>query len=242
MKTRDGLNGTGRYYIVDPSTGLSLPSVTTILGETSDKSGLKNWIDRVGQENADKISAFSANRGTYMHSLHENYINCKYLESIENPLQESFIRSRKECSNLTPDEIECGKNLFFNFLNNSEFYSSISSVIFQEKPVWSTLGGGYAGRLDLAINGLNNRPKMIDFKTSRKPKKREWIEGYFKQISAYSIAMYQRYGIMVESAEIWISCETGEVQKFELTLEEIKYWFTEFQKHVVKYHELHPNN
>ena len=242
MKTRNGINGTGRYYVVDPATGLSLPSVTTILGETSDKSGLKDWVNRVGQEEADRVSKFSANRGTYMHTLHEHYIDCVFVENIDKPLQEAFIRARKDCIQLTDEEIECGKELFFNFLNNSDFYKSIDSVIFQEKPVWSHKGGGYAGRLDLSIYGLNKKPKMVDFKTSRKPKKKEWIEGYFKQISAYSIAMYECYGILVDSAEIWISCETGDIQTFTLTLEEIKYWFSEFHKQVVQYHTIHPNN
>ena len=242
MRTRSGTNGTGRYYVVDETTGLSLPSVTTILGETSDKSGLSDWVKRVGQAEADRISKFSANRGTYMHALHEHYLDSKYIDEVPNPLQEAFIRARKDCSTLTNEEIECGKNLFFNFLNNSDFYQNIDSIIFQEKPVWSLKGGGYAGRLDLSIRGLNKKPKMIDFKTSRKPKKREWIEGYFKQISAYSIAMYERYGILVESAEIWISCETGEVQTFTITLDEIKYWFGEFYKQIRQYHEMHPNN
>lgn len=242
MRTRNGLNGTGRYYVVDEKTGLSLPSVTTILGETSDKSGLKDWVNRVGQAEADRISRFSANRGTYMHALHEHYIDCQFVESVENPLKEAFIRARKDCSDLTTEEIECGKNLFFNFLNESDFYKRIGSVIFQEAPVWSTKGGGYAGRLDLSIYSLDGVPKMIDFKTARKPKREDWIEGYKKQISAYSIAMYERYGILVREAEIWISCETGEVQTFRLTLDDIKYWFGEFYKQVKQYHEMHPNN
>ncbi len=242
MRTRNGINGKGRYYVVDENTKLALPSVTTVLGETSDKSGLDNWIKRVGKEQADKISTFSANRGTFMHSLHEQYINAKYIDGVENPLQVAFIKAKSECSNLTREELECGKDLFFNFLNESDFYNQIDSVIFQEAPVWSLKGGGYAGRLDLSVYGLDKKPKMVDFKTARKPKKEDWIEGYKKQISAYSIAMYERYGILVESAEIWISCETGEVQTFRLSLDDIKYWFTEFHKQVVKYHEMYPNN
>jgi hypothetical protein len=242
LKTRNGKNNIGRYYVVDEKTGLSLPSVTTILGETGDKSGLDNWIQRVGQAEADRISRFSANRGTYMHTLHEYYIEGKYIKPVENPLQFAFVKSREACSTLTDAEIECGKNLFFNFLHNSDFYDQIKSVIFQEAPVWSQIGGGYAGRLDLSIYGLNDKAKMIDFKTSRKPKNEDWITGYKKQISAYSIAMYERYGILVESAEIWISCETGEVQVFKLTLDEIKHWFGEFHTNVKKYHEMYPNN
>jgi hypothetical protein len=238
LKTVTGKNG-GRYYLVDESREISLPSVTTILGTTSDKSGLKNWIDRVGQEEADRISTFSANRGTYMHALHEHYINCVYLETLENPLQEAFIRARKDCLHLTPEEIECGKSLFFNFLYRTDFYDRIGEVLFQEVPVWSLKGGGYAGRLDLAIRSKLGIPKIIDFKTSRKPKNEDWISGYKKQVAAYSIGMYEQYGIFPMECEIWISCETGEVQTFTLSLEDIKYWFSEFQKDVVTYHNMY---
>lgn len=242
MRTRNGKNNIGRYYIVDESTGLALPSVTTIIGETSDKSGLQDWVNRVGKEEADRISRFSANRGTYMHALHEHFLDAKYVERVENPLQVAFQRARLDCPNLTNEEIECGKNLFFNFHRNSDFYEDIGEILFQEVPVWSLKGGGYAGRLDLAIRSKSHIPKIIDFKTSRKPKKREWITGYFKQSAGYSIGMWERYGIFPEQCEIWISCETGEVQTFIITKDEIKYWFSEFYKDVLKYHELYKNN
>lgn len=242
MKTRVGKNGSGRYYVVDEKSGLALPSVTTIISETSDKSGLVDWQKRVGVAEAERISKFSANRGTFMHALHEHYLNCKFLEDISNPLQESFKRALAECKSLTKEEIECGKDLFLYFHNNSNFYDNIGEILFQEVPVWSLKGGGYAGRLDLAIKTKDSSPKIIDFKTSKKPKREEWIHGYFKQISAYSIAMYERYGIFPESCEIWISCETGDVQTFILDKDKIKYWFSEFHKSVVQYHELHPKN
>ena len=242
MKTRTGKNGTGRYYVVDETSGLALPSVTTIISETSDKSGLIEWQKRVGVAEAERISKFSANRGTFMHALHEHYLDCKFIENLENSLQEAFKRSLADCPSLTKEEIECGKDLFLNFHNNSNFYDDIGEVIFQEVPVWSLKGGGYAGRLDLAIRSKAFVPKIIDFKTSKKPKKKEWIEGYLKQISAYSVAMFERYGIFPEQCEIWISCETGDVQTFILDKEEIKYWFNEFHKCVKKYHELHPQN
>ncbi len=242
MKTRVGKNGTGRYYVVDERSGLSLPSVTTIVSETSDKSGLIEWQKRVGEAEAARVSKFSANRGTFMHSLHEHYLNAHFIEKLEKPLQIAFQRAMAECNTLTKEELECGKNLFLQFHNNSNFYDDIGEILFQEVPVWSLKGGGYAGRLDLAIRSKSSVPKIIDFKTSKKPKKREWIVGYFKQIAAYSVAMYERYGIFPEQCEIWISCETGEVQTFVLTKDEIKNWFNEFHKCVLQYHELHPQN
>jgi CRISPR/Cas system-associated exonuclease Cas4 (RecB family) len=125
------------------------------------------------------------------------------------------------------------------FHNNSDFYDRISEVMFQEIPLWSMKGGGYAGRMDLSIWGKPRIPKVIDFKTSRRPKKEEWIDGYKMQTAAYSVALHEQHGIFPESTEIWISCETGEVQMFEMDRSQIKYYFEKFHEMVVEYHKLY---
>ena len=238
MRTETGKNG-GRYYVVDEERGIKLPSVTTILGNMQDKSGLDSWIARVGEKKAKEISTFSANRGTFMHVLHEHYLNNAFVSPVEKPLQQAFKLSLAECNTLTKDEIECGKDLFMQFHNNSDFYEQIEEVLYQEVVVWSLIGGGYAGRLDLSIRSKEGKIKVIDFKTSRKPKREDWIDGYKMQTSAYSVGMYEQYGIFPEETEIWISCETGEVQTFRMTVEDIKYWFSKFQELVVEYHKLY---
>ena len=203
----------------------------------SDKSGLTAWVNRVGQQEAEKISTFSANRGTFMHCLHEHYLDARFVQKLQNPLQICFKRALEECAHLTKDEIEVGKNLFLNFHNNSDFYDDIKEITIQEEPVWSFIGGGYAGRLDLVIENKSNEQVLIDFKTSKKPKKEDWIDSYKKQVSAYSLAFYEIKGIFPIRCEIWISCETGEVQKFTLEREDIKKWFGEFYKNICEYHK-----
>jgi ATP-dependent exoDNAse (exonuclease V) beta subunit len=237
LKTTVGDHGRGRYYVVDENLGIKLPSVTTVLTETSDKSALDAWIKRVGEAEAEKISKFSANRGTFMHSLHEHYLRARFEENLESPLQIAFQRAMKECSDLSKEEMEVGKNLFLNFHSNSDFYDNVKEIAFQEEPVWSFIGGGYAGRLDLMIKDKSDQYVLIDFKTSRKPKKEDWIEGYKKQVSAYSIATNEVKKIFPSRCEIWISCETGEVQKFVMELNDIKKWFGEFHKNLIQYHE-----
>jgi hypothetical protein len=242
LKTRTGKNGTGRYYVVDESSGLAYPSVTTIIGETSDKSGLKEWTSRIGEEKANQISRFAANRGTFMHALHENYLDFRFIKSETDALQKAMRLSLEQNPELTQEEIECGKDLFMQFLNNSDFYDRVKSVLFQEIPLYSSIGGGYAGRMDLSIIGTDDQPKIIDFKTSRKPKREEWIEGYKKQVSAYSIALFEREGVFPRVGEIWISCETGDVQTFTMTQSDIKHWFEKFIDNVREYHQKHPMN
>jgi len=235
LKTITGKNG-GRYYIIDEIKNLKLPSVTTILSATGDKTGLDDWVTRVGQAEADRISKFSANRGTYMHALHEHYLNSRFVYLEENPLQQAFIKARQECQNLTPEEIDCGKNLFLQFHNNSDFYERIESVMFQEIPLWSLKGGGYAGRMDLSIWGKPKTPRVIDFKSSKKPKREDWIDNYKMQTAGYSVALKERHGIFPDTCEIWISCESGEVQMFEMNRSEIKKYFEMFHDKVVQYH------
>ncbi len=242
MKTRTGKDGSGRYYVVDDSTGLAYPSVTTIIGETSDKSGLKNWVERVGEVEAERISRFSANRGTFMHSLHENYLDFQFIKGEDNALQKAMKLSLEQNRELTKEEIECGKNLFMQFMNNSDFYDRIDEVMFQEIPLFSHKGGGYAGRMDLSIWAKGRIPKIIDYKTSRKPKKEEWIDGYKKQVAAYSVALYERHGIFPEECEIWISCETGDVQRFTIDQRGIRDWFGRFYLNLREYHQNHMNN
>ena len=62
------------YQVTEGETVIAkLPSVTTVLGETKDKSGLDKWRKRVGEAEADRISTLSMNRGTIMHRLIELY-------------------------------------------------------------------------------------------------------------------------------------------------------------------------
>ena len=60
-----------RYYqvTVDGVIIGTFPSMTTILGNTKDQSGLDEWRDSVGHEEADRISNLSMNRGTIMPRL-----------------------------------------------------------------------------------------------------------------------------------------------------------------------------
>ena len=54
--------------------GLLYPSVTTVLGAAADKSGLDAWRKAVGEEEANRVSARAARRGTAVHSLCEKLV------------------------------------------------------------------------------------------------------------------------------------------------------------------------
>ena len=234
---------TGRYYNVDVKKDIWYPSVTTILGKTGDKSGLDRWRKNVGDKKADEISKFAANRGTFMHLLCENYLRKRFEESRDDEkvlLKETFLETLEDKEIKTFDRLAliAGKNLFMNFYRTGTF-DTLSSVILQEVALFSKLGGGYAGRVDLIAKLIDDVLVVIDFKSSGKPKKTDWIQDYYLQASAYAFAYYQMYGEMPKRAQIWISNEEHDFpQIFEMDLEDLKTNYKVFIGKVKQYHEM----
>lgn len=146
--------------------GDPVPSVTTILSETGDKTALINWRKRVGEAEAQRISTESAGLGTKVHNALEKYI-----------LEEEY-------------DIK-GNNLI-SVMAKRMLDSMISEGFVNVNEIWGTevgliAKGLYAGTSD-AIGLHNGDPAIIDFKTAKKIKKREWIEDYFMQGCAYALA------------------------------------------------------
>jgi len=236
MQTETGKNG-GRYYIV--SEDLKLPSVTTILGNMTDKSGIEKWKARVGEEQAELISRNSADRGTFMHELNERYMFHLVNSDANNGiLKKTFedVLAKPEMTEISNENKENGKNLFLKFVNNKTF-ERVDKLILQEEALWSNRGGGYAGRVD-KVAMIDGKLKIVDYKSSRKPKKEDWIENYKMQGAAYAVAYYDRYDEMPEGVEIWIANDiTDRPQIFEMNQQDIKHWFIKFYELVLAYHQ-----
>jgi genome maintenance exonuclease 1 len=226
-----------RYYVIGNH---KYPSVTTVLGSMTDSSGLDVWRKRVGEIEADRISTFAANRGTIMHQMIEYYLGST-LEGNRERLreaQERIIEFSNE-EGFSEEELDVGRRLFYSFYNN-RLFDSISKVISIEETLYSHQVGGYAGRVDTIYENVNSKLIILDFKTSRKPKKKEWITNYFMQIAAYFLAYWEMHGVKPSGGEIWIAVENNEPQIFEVTWEEIKEYGKEFLLLVKNYHKLNP--
>jgi ATP-dependent exoDNAse (exonuclease V) beta subunit len=72
----------------------------------------------------------------------------------------------------------------------------LDNVYAQEVPLWSEYLG-VAGRVD-CIAEWDGRIAVIDFKTSRKLKKKEYISNYFQQCAAYAVMWEERTGIPIQ--------------------------------------------
>ena len=162
----------GRRYL--SPEGNKYPSITTVLGVLS-KAGIAAWRARVGEEEANKISHKATTRGTAVHDLVE-----KYLDNEELP--EVLPHITASLSNLKPS------------------LSRIGRIFAQESPLYSK-HLGVAGRVD-CVGEYDGVPSIIDFKTSKKIKKKEWITSYFMQAAAYAIMWEERTGMPITNLVI----------------------------------------
>lgn len=169
-----------------------------------------------------------------MHLMHEAAMEIRGEERVlQRALESARIASDGK---IAKEEMDRGYRLFCNFYA-TDFYEGISEVVMQEEAVWSKLGGGFAGRVDLLARDAGGILKLVDFKSSRAPKKREWILGYEMQAAAYCAGLRDVKGLFPERAEIWISCETGDVQVFELNRDDLIDRLKKFHALVVAYHK-----
>ena len=238
---RKEVNGLRYYQLVDAKgqeQGL-FPSITTVLGQTSDKSGLDRWRNQVGEEEANRISQLSLGRGNVMHRLLELYKSLSgtpdsRIEELKNLMQEDAE------VNKYPDYIQPGFEFFQKFwYNHSRFFDRIKKVLAAEQFLWSVKGGGYAGTVDNVSELVDGRVLVIDYKNSRKPKREDWIQDYFMQAAAYYVAYWERTGIKPTGAEIWIANEKDMLpQIFALDENDIKYYFRQFSDRLKQFHEL----
>jgi len=239
---RVNIDGRRHYKVTDKNKEIgTFPSVTNILGETSDKSGLVKWKKRVGEKEAKRISTLSMNRGTVMHRLIEIYKPLKGSpQDCLNELKE-VSKTDEEIIEFDKEFIHAGWEMFMKFYSNSSiFFDRIDEVLESETFLWSKIG--YAGTVDNVSKTKDGKILVIDYKNSRRPKKEEWVQDYYLQLASYYIAYWERTGIKPSGAEIWIANEENSMpQTFELTQSDIKHYFKQFKNRLDEYNKKYLN-
>ena len=177
----------GRTY-TDPS-GNRYPSITTVLSILSEEA-IQAWRARVGEEEANKISRIASTRGTAVHNVFEKYVNNDpdYLDGV------------------MPNNIQTFKDA------QGTLDKCITKVYAQEAPLYSE-HLGVAGRVD-CVGQWEGVDSIIDYKTSKKLKKKEWISGYFMQCAAYAIMWEERTGMPMKQLVVFIATDNEEPQVF----------------------------
>jgi len=184
---REHIDGVRYYKIPNEEELIKLVSITSVTSHFN-KEIFVNWRKRVGNEEADRITKAATKRGTDMHTLTENYLYNKNLPEVP-PISEFLFKIAKGELN------------------------KINNIYALEGPLYSRQLG-VAGTVD-CIAEYDGELAIIDFKTSKKPKPREWIEHYFVQAMAYGCMLYEMHNISIKKLVIIMACENGECKVYE---------------------------
>lgn len=187
-------------------SGRAYPSITTITGLLK-RQAIQEWRERVGAEEANKISSRASSRGTRVHSLCENYLS--NLEVTPNYLDHELWQG------ITP---------LLDRINNihaleTKLYSDHLEV---------------AGTVD-CIAEFDGKLSVIDFKTSSRLKSHDDIHDYYMQCSAYAVAFEERTNLPVSQLLIVMAVDDHDpllffekrdnwIEKFKQLREDYRKW------------------
>ena len=201
----------GEVRLYETPDGKKYPSVTTVLSAMADKSHLIAWRKRVGEEVAAKKTAQASRRGTATHLICEKLV---LNEAVD--LKEEM-----------PLSIHLYKQLEKVLVEHVDDVRSSEGRLFSHKLK-------IAGSVDL-VASYKGKPAIVDFKTSYKTKRKEWIENYFMQAALYSYMLYEMTGLYHPNLVVMIAVEEeNEAQIFE---EHVSDWIGKAKDVCRRYHE-----
>ena len=207
---------TGYRYYVEPVTNNKLASVTTILSEMTDKTALIAWRERLGNEEADRQSKYASGLGSIMHSYLEDHIAGK---------------ERKSSSNLI---YKVARGMADTVISRG--LAHVDDIWGYEVKLFYP--GLYAGTADL-ISTYKGQPAIVDYKNTKKMKKREWIDNYFLQLSAYALAHNEMFGTEIKSGIILMVSRELDFKEFVIEGLEFQEYQDRWLRMVDDYYKKH---
>ena len=211
---RQQVDGKRLYACPD---GNAVASVTTILDKTKDKTHLIAWRKRVGEQKAREIVTEAASVGTRMHKYLEDYIELgEWPTPGSNPYAQQahkMAEQVKENAMIDVDEIWGSEiNLY-----HPKIYAGTTDVV-----------GQYKGQ-----------PAIMDFKQTNKPKKQEWVEDYYLQLTAYALAHNEIFGTNIREGHVFMCSRDLQYQQFDLWPDEFDAWEQKWWDRVYQYYDKH---
>jgi len=194
--------------------GNAVPSVTTILDKTKDKTHLIEWRKRVGEKKAQEITTEAAGVGTRMHTFLEKYIEtAEWPSPGTNPFSQ---QAHKMADRIREEALE--------YID--EIWGSEVNLYFPQI---------YAGTTDL-LGVYKGSEAIMDFKQTNKLKKREWIDDYFIQTVAYGTAHNEMFNTNIRKGVILMCSKDNEYQEFIIEGKEFDHYVTEWFKRLEQYY------
>jgi genome maintenance exonuclease 1 len=209
---RTSVDGKRKYLTPD---GGAVASVTTILDATKDKTHLIAWRKRVGEAKAKEIVTEAAGVGTRMHKYLEDYVDTgEWPSAGSNPYAQQAHSMAEQIKLHAMQDV-------------GEIWGSEVQLYVPQL---------YAGTTDL-VGTYKGQPAIMDFKQTNKPKKVEWVEDYFLQLTAYAIAHNEVYGTNICEGHVFMCSRDGEYQQFDIWPHEFAEWESAWWDRVYKFYE-----
>ena len=184
---RETIDGVRYYSVPHEEELLKLVSITSVTSHFNKEIFVK-WRKKVGDEEANRVTKAATGRGTDLHTLVEYHLKNENLPKVR-PISEFLFKISK------------------GTLRNIDNIHALETSLYSKQL-------GIAGTVD-CIAEYDGELAIIDFKTSKKPKPRNWIENYFVQCAAYACMLYEMTGIPVKKFVIIMACENGECVVYE---------------------------
>jgi len=204
-----------RHYVC-PDTGASLPSVTTVLDGTSDKSFLVEWRARVGEKNAERIKEEATGLGSLMHQHLENHV-----QGVPRPRGNNIVRRMAE----SMADVMIARAL-----------PSVDEVWGMEVTLHSP--NLYAGTTDL-VGTYKGRPAIMDYKSAKKVRPRDQIGNYLDQTVAYALAHNHVFGTNIRLGVVFMVDRDLNYREFVLEGDEFDRHEISFLQRLEDYLSLH---
>jgi len=197
----------GRKY--KTPDGKLYPSITTVLSSYN-KQAIMEWRQRVGEEEANKISRQAAGRGTKLHNTVENYL----LNEMSDMKMQTMMPDTKEL-----------------FMSVKPFIDSHIGNIYGIEQALYSHKLRLAGRCD-CIAEWDGRLSIVDWKTASKKKDAEHIQNYFMQATAYAEMFGELTGKSINQIVVAIAVQSEFPQIF---IEEKTKYVTPLNQFIERY-------
>ena len=195
--------------------GNAVASVTTILDKTKDKSHLIAWRKRVGEQKAQEIVTEAASVGTRMHKYLEDYIEFgKWPTPGSNPYAQQAHKMAEQVKENAMTDVD-------------EIWGSEINLYHPKI---------YAGTTDL-VGQYKGQPAIMDFKQTNKPKKAEWVEDYYLQLTAYALAHNEVFGTNIREGHVFMCSRDLQYQQFDLWPSDFDAWEQKWWDRVYLYYD-----
>jgi len=208
----------GTRFYATPE-GHRVPSVTSIIDKTKPlekRQALANWRRSIGEKKAQEITVEAAGRGTRMHKFLEDHIKGLPLkDNLTNPYAQQSLDMAK--------------------IVISQGFHSIDEIWGNEVPLY--FPELYAGTTD-CVGIHQGQEAILDFKQTNKPKKEEWIDDYFLQLTAYALAHNEVHGTNIRKGVILMCSKDMEYQEFILKPQDFEQWVNRWCDRVSEYYKI----